>query len=368
MKFLARVKRLIASKSSLRSARSRSRRRMFFEPLEARRVLATNLASIAGTIFSDQTDNGFTGDDTFVSSAVVNLYRDGGNGIFESAGGVSGDDTFVNTDTTDAMGAYRFDSLVEGTYFVEEVVPAGFIARTNANVQTVTLDAAEVQGMVGLSVDDFSTTNQLATANSGTPTAPSAVLATEALGGERDLLVEYISGAFDAELRASNVSSSLIISSDTGTVGNYTAVWDGTDGDAVNVSATGLGGVDLTAAGVADRLQLLIGADQNGVALTINVYTDATNFSSFFTTIPNTGTGSATSELLVSFTDFIPTGSGANFANVGAIEMQITGVAALDAELALVGSIGPTVETANITNFEPLTLGNLVFNDVNNNG
>jgi len=341
---------------------------MFFESLEVRRVLATDLASIAGTVFSDQTDNGLTGDDTFVASAVVNLYRDGGNGIFESAGGTSGDDTFVNTDTTDAVGGYRFDGLTVGTYFVEEVVPVSFIARTNGNVQTVIIDATDVQGRVGVSVDDFSATNQIATANSGTPTAPNPLAATEALGGERDLLVEYVSGAFDAELRASNISSSLIISSDTGTIGNYSVVWDGADGDATTVDATGLGGIDLTAAGVADRLQLMIGADQSGVALTINVYTDATNFSSFFTTIPNTGTGSATSELLVPFTSFVDTGTGADFTNVGAIEMLVTGVAAFDAELALFGSIGPTVETANIANFEPLTLGNLVFNDLNNNG
>ncbi|HUG70255.1 MAG TPA: SdrD B-like domain-containing protein [Pirellulaceae bacterium] len=342
---------------------------MFFEPLESRRVLATDLAAITGIIFSDQTDDGLSGDDTFVAGAVVNLYRDGGNGTFESVGGVSGDDTFVGTDTTDAAGAYRFDSLPAGTYFVEEVVPAGFIVRTNANVQTVTLDATDVQGVAGVSIDDFSTTNQLVTANSGTPTAASALAATEAEGGERDLFVEYVSGAFDADLRVSNVTSSLIASSDLGTTANYTVVWDGADGDATTLDATGLGGIDLSAAGVADRLQLMIGADHAGVILTINVYTDAANSSQFVTTIPVTAGGLATSELLVPFTSILTnTGTGADFTNVGAIEIQVTGVAALQSELALFGSIGPTVETVNIANFEPLTLGNLVFNDLNNDG
>lgn len=122
---------------------------------EGEGAIAQDLASIAGAVFSDQTENGLTGDDTFVASAVVNLYRDGGNGIFESAGGTSGDDTFVNTDTTDAVGGYRFDGLTVGTYFVEEVVPVSFIARTNGNVQTVIIDATDVQGRVGVSVDDF---------------------------------------------------------------------------------------------------------------------------------------------------------------------------------------------------------------------
>lgn len=291
MKFIERVKRLLASKPSRGVSRNVARRRVFFESLEDRRVLATDLASIAGTVFSDQTDNGFTGDDTSVVGAVVNLYLDGGNGIFESASGVSGDDTFVNTDTTDAVGAYRFDTLTAGTYFVEEVVPGGFIARTNANVQTVTLDGTEVQGVAGVSVDNFGTTNQVATANSGTPNALAAMAAAEALGGERDLLAQHVSGPLDAELQASSVLSSLVISSGTSTVGNYTVVWDGADGDATTVDATGLGGIDLTAASVADRLQLMIGADQSGVGLTINVYTDAANFSSFFTTIPVTAGG-----------------------------------------------------------------------------
>ena len=369
MKFLARVRRLLASNIDHRETRSKLRRRMFFESLETRRVLATDLAAIAGTVFSDQTDNGFTPvDDTFVAGAVVNLYLDGGNGMFESASGASGDDTYINTDTTDAVGAYQFDTLSAGTYFVEEVVPGGLIAKTNGNLQTVVLDATEVQGVAGVTVDDFSATDHTATANSGTPTAPSSVAATEALGGERDLLVEHVSGLLDAELQASSATSSLIISSATGTVADYTVVWDGPDGDATTVDATGLGGTDFTNSGVADRLQFMIGADQSGVNLTINVYTDAANFSSFFTTIPNTGTGSATSELLVPFTSFVDTGVGANFASVGAIEIQVNGVAALDAELALVGSVGPTVETANIANFEPITLGNLVFNDIDNDG
>ncbi len=373
MKLLACVKRLVASKSSRHMVRSRSRRRLFFEPLEARRVLATNLASIAGTVFSDQTDNGFTVDDTFVASAVVNLYRDGGNSTFESAGGVSGDDVFVSTTTTSALGAYRFNSLTAATYFVEEIVPPSFVARTNGNVQTVVLSAADVQGTVGVSVDDFSATNQATTANSGTPSAPNAIAATEALGGERDLLADWVSGPFDAKLRASSITSSLIISSDTGTVGNYTVVWDGMDGDATAVDPIGLRaggpqGVDLAAAGIADRLQLFIGADKVGIGLTIRIYTDGSNFSTFVTTIPFDVNGEATSELLVPFTSFTATGTGADFTNVGAIEILVPGAAALNAELSLVGSIGPTVKTANIANFEPLTLGNLVFNDVNNNG
>lgn len=364
MKLIARVKRLIASHSVQRSNRANSRRRMFFESLEDRRVLATDLAAIAGTVFSDQTDNGFTMDDTPVVGANVHLYLDGGNGTNDSAGGfAAGDDTFIGTDTTDIAGQYRFDGLVAGTYFVEEEVPVAFIARPGANVSTVTVSPTDAAGTLGVSVDDFTTTDQTATADSGTPIAPSTATAT-VLGGERDLLATYLSGPFDVELMASTITTSLIIDSGTATTGDFNITWDGLDGDATTLAATGLGNVDLTNTGVADRFQFLIRSDLAGAALTLNIYTDAANFSSFATTIP---TG-ALSELLIPFTSFVDTGTGADFTDVGAIEMLVNGVAEMNAELTLVGSIGPTVLTNNIANFEPLTLGNLVFNDLNNNG
>ncbi|MDA1051088.1 MAG: hypothetical protein O3C40_11505 [Planctomycetota bacterium] len=337
---------------------------MFFEPLEARRVLATDFASIAGTVFSDQTDDGFTGDDLPVVAANMHLYLDGSNGTFESAGGVAGgDDTFIGTDPTDASGQYRFDGIVAGTYFVEEETPAGFIIRPGENVSTVLVSLADADGTVGLSVDDFTTTDQTATADVGTPVASDAAAAT-VLGGERDLLATYLSGPFDVELMASTMTSSLIIDSGTATTGNFNVTWDGIDGDATTLAATGLGNQDLTNLGVADRMQFLIRADLAGALVTVNVYTSAADFSSFTTTIP----AGPLTEFLVPFSSFTPTGSGANFALVGAIEMVVNGVAELNAELTLVGSIGRTVLPANFANFEPLTLGNLVFKDVNNDG
>ena len=148
MRMFAGIRRLIASSSSRHSARSQSRRRMYFEPLEARRLLATDLGSITGTVFSDQTDDGLTLDDILVPGVSVHLYLDGGNGMNESMLGVpGGDDTFIGTDPTDVTGQYRFNDLVEGTYFVEEEVPPGLIARTNANVRTVVLDAGRSAGI-----------------------------------------------------------------------------------------------------------------------------------------------------------------------------------------------------------------------------
>ena len=53
MKLLARVKRLFGA-TSRRSAWSKSCRRIFFEPLEARRLLATDLASKINPLIADE--------------------------------------------------------------------------------------------------------------------------------------------------------------------------------------------------------------------------------------------------------------------------------------------------------------------------
>lgn len=345
------------------------RRRGLFESLEVRRVLATDLASISGTVFSDQTDDGLTADDVLIQNATINLYQDGGDGMISSSGGTAGgDDTLLAITASDISGQYSFDRLSAGTYFVEEVVPAGFMVRSGDDFATVVIDAAQAQGTMGTSVDDFSTTNQSVSADSATTPTSTADAATEAIGGERDLFVQHDNGPLTVSLSANNVTSSLLITSQSSTRGTFIASWDGVDGDGENLDETGLGGAMLANGGAASFLQLMLGADQPGVQMQLQVFTDASNFSTFTTTLPDTGTGAATEELLVAFTDFTATGTGADFDNVGAIELQVIGVDALDAEFALVGAVGPTVFQADFANFEPLTLGDLVFDDLNNNG
>ena len=58
-------------------------------------------------------------DYTAVVGAMVNLYRDGGNGIFHSGG----DDVFVASKTSDSAGKYRFDTLVAGYYVQQPLQP-----------------------------------------------------------------------------------------------------------------------------------------------------------------------------------------------------------------------------------------------------
>ena len=83
-------------------------------------------ASILGTAFNDLTGNGMTADDTHLQNITINLFRDGGNGTFQGTA-LGTDDTPVGTQQTDSSGKYRFDNLTAGTYFVQEIPPAGYV-------------------------------------------------------------------------------------------------------------------------------------------------------------------------------------------------------------------------------------------------
>ena len=107
-------------------------RRLFLEPLETRTLLALDLAAIGGTAFVDLTDNGLTADDTRISGATVELYRDNGDSTFSTA-----TDTLLGTTTTNASGVYRFAStnaggllpantLTADNYFVRQLAVVGY--------------------------------------------------------------------------------------------------------------------------------------------------------------------------------------------------------------------------------------------------
>jgi uncharacterized repeat protein (TIGR01451 family) len=73
--------------------------------------------------------------------------------------------------------------------------------------------------------------------------------------------------------------------------------------------------------------------------------------------------------LIVPFSDFTTSaGSGANFAAVGAIELEVTGPEAADSIVNAFSTIGPTTRDLNIANLTAMGIGNQVFADKNNNG
>lgn len=352
------------------------RRALRVENLEHRHLLANDFGVIAGQAFTDLTDDGLTGDDTALVGAQIRLFKDGGNGTFDNG---AGDDVesvapaTASPQTTDASGNYRFEGLDAGTYFVVQDAFTGRIQRAVQTVQTVTISAAQAAGSPVQTIDSFDATTQISTAdNSGTNPNSDATDASEAIGGERDFFVQVTSvGAGDqVELRADTGGTTdlLTFESSSGATGTRIVTYDGDDNDGATLDPTGLGGIDLTTSGAAAfRFEA---ASQPNTDVTIRVFTDGANSSSATITIPDNGTGALDGTLFsVDFADFtVLTGSGADFANVGAIQLEFVAGAAGDGQLDQFETIGPSLQTINFANLNPLSLGNLVFRDNDNNG
>jgi hypothetical protein len=117
----------------------------------------------------------------------------------------------------------------------------------------------------------------------------SSVLHEEVLGGERDVLDEE---------------------------GRLTIGWDGDDGDPFSLDGTGLGGLDLTEAGLFDRLVVERAAGAPETSVRLVVWTDEENASAA------TVRGGERVELLLAELEPL-LGDGADLCDVGALELVL---------------------------------------------
>ena len=103
-----------------RQLRGKRRRSLGFELCEDRHLLSG--ASITGTIYNTANASGFSAGDTPQSGVWVDLYKDNGDGVFNSA-----TDTRVDREkSVTGTGLYTFNSVADGHYYIQEEVPAGF--------------------------------------------------------------------------------------------------------------------------------------------------------------------------------------------------------------------------------------------------
>ncbi|HWE93775.1 MAG TPA: Ig-like domain repeat protein [Tepidisphaeraceae bacterium] len=109
---------------------------------------AVSLATISGHAYTDLTGNGLTADDTAMAGVTVKLYADkNNNGVLDAADGAA-----LATAVTDAKGAYAFTNLTAGRYFVQEMLPTGYLVTMPVQGDTYT---TSVSGATTVSTDNF---------------------------------------------------------------------------------------------------------------------------------------------------------------------------------------------------------------------
>jgi len=344
------------------------RKKLAFETLERREMLAADMAEIIGIVRTDLQGDADASNDVVVAGAVATLYRDGGNGTF------GGDDTAIGSSvTTDASGQYRFDQVGAGKYFVQISLPSDLQFRPGEDVKEINISVDEGDGVDGPVIDGF-TTLQVAEASPPLPSSdPSQLIDPTVLGGQRDMWVELTQSTNPiSSVALASSGGNLYLASGPGTTGNAKVVWDGVDSSALTVNPTGLGGIDLTQneGNTMTGIALTSGADHPDAKISMRIYTDANNWSEFTTTVPESPGGMATGQAIFNFDD-VPTaslGSGADFTNVGALELTFEGVSAVDGQVALVGLVGRATKRLDFTASPRLSLGDHVWAEREDDG
>ena len=348
-----------SGKKSDKNRRRAMRRRLQHETLNRRMLLAGDLGAISGVSFVDLTGDGLDVSDPRLDGVTINLYRDvDDNGILDANDGAA-----IDTTTSDNDGFYFFRGLTVDTYLVEqESAGADLVAP-----DPIVIDVTNAGGSLFETIDDFSATAQSLIADGSDPTDEDSALASEVLGGARDLEVTRTSAQGILFIAADPNDETLSIGSQTQGAGTLLIQYDGNDGS-TTLDPTGLGGVSLADGSPGDPVDsdagLLIQATQENAGDTIDVriYTDGANYAEATgIVIPELSSGETDVYLRFS-TDFTLVGT-PDFNDVGAIEFEVSIAANNDKTFEAFNVRGPMIETGNLPNEQLLTLGGTVFND-----
>jgi hypothetical protein len=171
-----------------------------------------------------------------------------------------------------------------------------------------------------LIVDDF-TTDQFLEVSGSTGSVSSEVVGAGILGGERDVYLEVTDNDFGLSADVDVMGGNYHHSSDTGVTAFSVIQWDGIDGSQT-VDSTGLGGVDLLSAGSAFVIDVLF-ADL-GATFELTVWDmDGT----FETVTQSVAQVLSLETVAFNFNSF---SSALDLSSVGAMELTLSGAAAVD--------------------------------------
>lgn len=353
--------------ASSRRRTAGKRRRLGFELCEDRHLLAG--ASIAGVKFDTVSSSGFTSvgtpHDVPLGGVFIDLYKDNGDNVFNKV-----TDTLVDRQQSAAgTGAYTFNNVADGHYYIAEEVPAGYTQSAGPAFYTVDVIGGAVYLNTSQTIDNFSNPNPEADyfikAVNPNPFTLSTV-GSGIIGGQRDVTVNVL-GAPNAISAAGFV----------GVVGTSPGVFNLSEGPSGPGTAVTLH-YDANGAGLASNLTA---GGNNGIRIDFDFLQDSLNVpiagqisvvgpggtASFSTPIsPNTGAFS----LFVPFSSFSTSGS-FSFANVSSLQFTYNsgGVQALDLEISQMLDVQQKSTGYNFGNFpNPSCLSGFVYVDSNNNG
>ena len=221
------------------------------------------------------------------------------------------------------------------------------------SVMVLALLAAGIAYAVTVSIDSFDAGIQELWVDSTTPTDSDSLDTTAALGGERDIYLQWVggtSGRIYVYTDYGGTSERFSYTAGDGMTGRATVTWDGNN-DGV-FDPQGLPGVDLVSSSPANDaiLARLMFADQRS-AMTMRVYADSSgpNWSYSTINLPTLSPGERM-DVMFPFSGFTTGGgTGANFANVGAIVMILDGTVAQSADVSI-----DFIETSNAREYGDL--------------
>jgi hypothetical protein len=299
---------------------------------------------IEGKVFQDVDSSGGPSVGEGVPGAVLKLYLDDGDGVFQPGAG----DSQVGPDATSAAdGSYLFGDLdPEAGYFVQR--PAQDL---NGVLQPAAASPLLKPGTPSLLIDSF-TNLQKVEADPLTPTATSTISdpSADVLGSERDIFVKLVAGVGEVEMRSNAYGVEVLqYDNSAGVLGQGVVTWDGIDLSAGTTPALGLGDVDLTNGGRNTGFMLKLGIDPTGAGddLKIRIFDDnPEEFSEGSLSIPVTN-GAASAYAYLPFEDLA---GSVNSDRVNAIQLWLgDGAKSVDAQIGSLGTLGPLVQDFEVT-------------------
>ena len=188
-------------------------------------------------------------------------------------------------------------------------------------------------------IDPFDVNQQLTSSNS------SNVAAADVIGGNRYASINRTSGTLTDSLNINTPTVDVLdLSMSAGDTSDMRLLYDGTSNNP-GVNAFSLSGIDFTQLGTLTLIRVNLQSDHTNT-LTMKVYKDALDFSTATVSYSNDG---LFHNYDTPFTSFVATGTGADFTDVKAFDLTISGVAQQDLQMGFISAeADPTPEPTSM--------------------